>query len=91
MGAIDSAEPIEGPARLAGVTRRQCVDQRVDRRGLCTVDEEVELLAGPDVAKPSAQQGIQPAVGRGDQNGSGVLLPAMMHRRLGGKTERIGP
>ena len=29
--------------------------------------------------------------GRRDQNGSGVVLPAMMHRWLGGQTERMGP
>ena len=44
MVAVGSDEPLEGPARLAGVTGCQCVDQRVDRRGLCAVDEEVELV-----------------------------------------------
>ena len=55
MVAVDSDEPLEGPARLAGVTGSQCVDQRVDRRGLRTVDEEVELVVLPGVAKPGAQ------------------------------------
>ena len=45
----------------------------------------------PGVARPGAQLRIQPGIGRGDQNGSGVLLPAKMHRRLGGQTERAGP
>ena len=63
MVAVDSAEPLKGPARLAGVTGRQCVDQRVDRRSLCAVDEEVELMVLPGVAKPGAQQRIQPGIG----------------------------
>ena len=58
MVAIDPDEPLESPARLGGATGRQCVDQRVDRRGLCTVDEEVELVVLPGVAKPGAQQRI---------------------------------
>ena len=40
---------------------------------------------------PGAQQGIQRRIGRCGQNGSGVLLPAMMHRRFASQTERIGP
>ena len=91
MVAINPDQPLERPARLAGVTCDQRIEQCVDRRGLCTVDEEVELVMLPGVAKPGAQQRIQPGIGRGDQNGSGVFLPAMMHRRLGGQTERIGP
>ena len=91
MVVIDSGEPLKGPARLAGVSGRQCVDQRVDRRGLCAVDEEVELAVLPGVAKPSVQLRIQPRIVRRDQDGSGVLLPAMVHSRLGCQIERAGP
>ena len=47
------------------------------------------MLSG--MAKPRTQQRIQPGIGRRDQNGSSVVLPAMMHRWLGGQTERMGP
>ena len=90
MVVIDSDELLEGPVHLAGVTGRQCIDQSVDRRSLRTVDEEVELVVLPRVAKPGAQQRIQPGIGRRDQGGSGVVLPAMMHVWLGGQTEHSG-
>ena len=89
--AVDSHEPIESPACRADVTDRQGVDQRVGRRSLCAVDEEVELVVLADLAKLLAQQRIQPELDRCDQSGAGVLRPAMMHRRLGGQTERAGP
>ena len=91
MVAINPDQPLERLARLSGVTFEQRIDQCVDRHGLRTVDEEVELVMLPGVAKPGAQQRTQPGIGRGDQSGSRVFLPAMMPRRLGGQTERIGP
>ena len=91
MVAINPDQPLERLARLTGITCDQRIEQCVDRGGLCTVDEEVELVVLPGVARPGAQQRIQPGIGRRDQNGSGVVLPAMMHRRLGGQTERAGP
>ena len=91
MVAIEADEPLQRPARVAGIARGQCVEQRVDRRGLCAVEEQIELDMFAGVAKPGAQQCIQHRIGRCGQNGSGVLLPAMMHRRFGGQTERIGP
>ena len=56
-----------------------------------SIDEEVELIVFLGVAKPSAQQCIQPRISRRDQDDSGDVLPAMMHRRLGGQTESAGP
>ena len=91
MVAINPDQPLERLARLIGVACDQPIEQCVDRRGLCTVDEEVELVMLPGVPKPGAQQRIQPGIGRGDQNGSGVVLPAMMHRRLSGQTEHMSP
>ena len=52
--AIDRDKPFERPVRRAGVSRRQCVQQRVDRRGLGAVDEEIELVMPADVTEPGA-------------------------------------
>lgn len=91
MIAIDPDEPFERPPRLAGVTRRQSIQQRVDRRGPGAVNEEIELVMLAGATKPDAQQVIQRRIRGRHQIGSGPLSPALMLRRLGGQTERIGP
>ena len=89
--AIDPDEPVERPPRPAGIPRRQCIQQRVDRRGLGAVDEEIELSMLPVAAKPRAQQGIQCFIGGCRQHGARAPFPTVMNRRLGVETQRHGP
>ena len=91
MVTIDSYEPVQCPARGAGLARSQRAEQLVDRCGLPTVEEEIELDMLLVVAKPGVQQRIQRRIDGCGQNGPGVALPAMMHRRLGAQAERCGP